>query len=208
MKSSNTLKNIFAGIYLVCLLTFIPVGLSAQETGTFTDPRDGRVYHWLKEGKQTWMAENLKFVDNAGSWAYNNDDSVHVPKYGRLYDWKSAVKACPKGWHLPSEKEWNTLIAFLGSDVAGLAMQAMDTIGNTTHPKGKTVDKQGFSSLLSGIRYPDGRFLNVTFWGGCWSSTSVNDSTAVNLLFVRKSGSIGVSTNDKKAGFSVRCVKK
>ncbi len=207
MKSFRIFSKLLSAFVLINLFALLPKSLSAQQTGTFSDPRDGRVYHWLREGKQTWMAENLKFVDTAGSWAYNNDDSVHVVKYGRLYNWKSAVKACPKGWHLPSEKEWNTLIAFLGTDVAGHTMQAMDTIGNS-HPKGKIVDKQGFSSLLSGIRYPDGRFLNVTFWGGCWSSTQVNDSTAVNLLFVRKSGSIGVSTNDKKAGFSVRCVKK
>ena len=202
--------NIFGfrqGIFLIMMIAFIPAWLSAQESGTFTDPRDGRLYHWVKEGSQTWMTENLQFIDTDGSWAYNNDDSVHVLKYGRLYNWKSAVKACPKGWHLPSEKEWNKLIGFLGNETAGLKMQALDTIG-----KGKqnvqAKGAQGLSSLLSGIRHPDGSCLNVTYWGGCWSSTSVNDTTATNVLFARKTGIIGFSTNDKKSGFAVRCVKK
>ena len=121
--------NIFGfrqGIFLIIMIAFIPSWLSAQESGTFTDPRDGRVYHWVKEGSQTWMTENLQFIDTSGSWAYNNDDTVHVLKYGRLYNWKSAVKACPKGWHLPSEKEWNKLIGFLGNETAGLKMQALE----------------------------------------------------------------------------------
>ncbi|MEI6435105.1 MAG: FISUMP domain-containing protein [Bacteroidota bacterium] len=207
MKSQLNISAFIHGICMILALIFIPAWLTAQESGTFTDARDGRVYHWTKEGSQTLMTENLQFIDTAGSWAYNNDDSVHVLKYGRLYNWKSAVKSCPKGWRLPSEKEWNKLIMFLGEEVAGLKMQAMDTIGKT-NPKGQPIDPQAYSSLLSGIRHPNGTCLNVTYWGGCWSATAVNDTTATNVLFVRKGGTIGISANDKRAGFAVRCVKK
>jgi len=40
------------------------------------------------------MAENLNY-DTTGSKC--NDCAT----YGRLYDWETAMKACPSGWHIP-----------------------------------------------------------------------------------------------------------
>ena len=194
-------------ILIFCTLLMLDIPAFTQNTGVFTDQRDGRTYKWIIEGKQTWMAENLKFKSAEGSWAYNSNDSTHVLKYGRLYDWKSATKACPSGWKLPAVKDWNKIIEFLGAEQAGLIMQALDTVRNDVQD-GKTIQIQGSSSLLTGNRYPDGRFLNVGYWGGCWSATSVNDSTAVNFLFSRRTGPVGQSTNDKRSGYAVRCIKK
>ncbi len=51
------------------------------------------------------MAENLN--NNAqGSRCYE-DDVANCAKDGRLYDWESAMTACPCGWHLPSAAEWD-----------------------------------------------------------------------------------------------------
>lgn len=207
MKRSSAFFTFTVFIFMWVFVLLSCAEIFAQTTGTFTDTRDNRVYNWVKQGKQTWMAENLKIADTVGSWAYNGDDSVHVSIYGRLYDWKSALKACPKGWHLPSEKDWSRLIESLGPEVAGVTVQSFDTVGKTIEEK-EMSNIMPISSLLSGVRYPDGRCLYVTYWGGCWSSTAVNDSMAVNYLFARKTGTIGASTNDKRTGFSVRCIKK
>jgi uncharacterized protein (TIGR02145 family) len=89
---------------------------------TFTDPRDGQTYNIVQIGNQTWFAENLNYA-TGNSWCYDNNDS-NCNIYGRLYDWQTALTACPSGWHLPSDAEWTVLTDYLGGDtVAGLKMK-------------------------------------------------------------------------------------
>jgi hypothetical protein len=61
----------------------------------------------IKIGEQIWMAKNLN-VAAEGSMCYENKDS-YCATYGRLYNWETAKKVCPKGWHLPTKDEWNKL---------------------------------------------------------------------------------------------------
>jgi len=207
MKTLPLLHDFRNSMVLVICLTVLPLLSRAQVSGTFTDRRDGHVYHWVKVGTQSWMAENLRFNLPAGSWAYNND-SAHEANFGRLYTWKAAQAACPKGWHLPSDKEWEALIQSLGgSGEAGVKMQSMDTVGKRKVPAGGTTANP-VSTLLSGIRHPDGSCIGINYWGGCWSSGKINDTVAINVLFARGTKDMGMSSNDKNSGFSVRCVKK
>ena len=206
MKRSNLLRVSWNVMVLFAGLTFLPLLLNAQDKGTFKDLRDGRDYNWVKIGPQVWMAENLKFKVSAASWAYNNDSANEV-KFGLLYTWKAAQAACPKGWHLPSDKEWGLLVQTLGgSSQAGLKMQSMDTVGKG-HGTAGAPAPGALSSLLGGVRHPDGSCIGLNFWGGCWSSGKINDTVGSNVLFAKGSREIAVSSNDKAAGFTVRCVK-
>jgi uncharacterized protein (TIGR02145 family) len=83
---------------------------SNGKSGILTDARDGKRYKTVKmpDGK-TWMAENLNYRTDRGSCCYN-DSNYYCDKYGRLYNWKAAKTACPKGWHLPSREEWDELM--------------------------------------------------------------------------------------------------
>jgi uncharacterized protein (TIGR02145 family) len=187
-------------------LAVLPVLLYSQTSGTFTDARDNHTYNWAKYGSQVWMAENLKFGIPVTSWAYDSDSMTEV-NYGRLYSWKAAQTACPKGWHLPSDKEWNTLIQFLGgSSVAGEKLQTSDTAGKKTTLK-VVGNSRPTTTLLSGVRHSDGSTIGITLWGGCWSAGKVNDSTGSNVLFARGAKELAVSSNDMKTGFSVRCIR-
>lgn len=193
-------------LLLIAGLFLLPVCLMAQKQGTFKDPRDGQDYFWLKIGSQVWMAGNLRYEVPAGSWAFNND-SVNEEKFGRLYSWKAAQANCPKGWHLPSEKEWNVLVLSLGgASTAGERMQLLDTVG-MNYNGDNLPPSNAISTLLSGVRHPDGSCIGLNVWGGLWSSGSVNDSTGTNVLFANKSKEISFSTNDKNSGFSVRCIR-
>ncbi len=55
-------------------------------------------------------------------WAYYQFDSSNGEKYGILYNWFAITDArgiVPKGWHIPSDNEWNTIVEGLGEKEAG-----------------------------------------------------------------------------------------
>lgn len=58
-------------------------------------------------GNQVWMAENLD-RDIEGSVCYDHNPE-NCEEFGRLYDFKTAIKACPAGWHLPDSSEMEDL---------------------------------------------------------------------------------------------------
>jgi uncharacterized protein (TIGR02145 family) len=212
MKNLHFAKFAWVTMLMVVSLYFIPVLLMAQAkpatpaSSTYTDSRDSQVYNWVKVGNQVWMTDNLRFNVPAGSWAYNND-SVNLPTFGRLYTWKSAQTACPKGWHLASDKEWNVLIQSLGgSNEAGMKIQTMDTIGKFAET-GKPAAISGSSKLLTGVRHPDGSCIGINLWGGCWIAGKVKDTVGSNILFAHGTKDVTISTNDKNAGFAVRCIR-
>ena len=110
------MKKVIALLALFCM--------AACAQNTFTDPRDSKKYKTAKIGKQTWMAQNLDYHGEDGylGLCYGDEPKKKIrkpencEKYGRLYDWNEAKKACPKGWHLSSDKEWTELMDFLASN--------------------------------------------------------------------------------------------
>lgn len=87
-------------------------GWPLEQTGTLLDTRDGEEYNWIRIGEQVWMAENLNY-DTAGAYCYGDNPS-NCSIYGRLYKYWAAEDACPTGWHIPSDKEWQKLEQHLG----------------------------------------------------------------------------------------------
>jgi len=171
--------------------------------GSFTDSRHGKSYKTLKFDNQTWMAENLDYNAN-GSKCFNNSES-NCQKYGRLYNWKIALSACPQGWHLPSNKEWQILVDFTGGDAtAGNILKA--TSGWKDDSNG--VDAVGFTALPGGAGNPDGSFLKVGDVGVWWSSSEDSSNYAYGWdIYYRNEGAHYWRNYDKDCLFSVRCVK-
>lgn len=182
-----------------------------NEKGKFFDNRDGKVYQTVKIGNQLWMAENLNYYTSDGSWcAYNNDK--YCKKYGRLYDWPNAVKLCPKGWHLPSKQEFETLIESVGGAYSAEALQS--TKGwDKEHSEDS--NSSGFNALPEGNYYSTGsfHFPGMGSDASFWTSTTPNrinvyyfeisehpSSTKMHVDYVG-------SKTAKYEGRSVRCIK-
>ncbi len=141
---------------------------SGIETGSFTDPRDGQTYNTVKIGNQWWMAENLNYDADTGSWCYN-DNSSNCTTYGRLYDWATALTVAPAGWHLPTDAEWTVLTDYLGGlSVAGGKMKETGTT-HWSSPNTGATNESGFTALPGGSRYyPDGAFHHLGYDAIFW----------------------------------------
>jgi len=149
-------------------------------------------------GAQVWMAENLN-CDVSGSKCYDNDEA-NCAKYGRLYDWATAMNLpdscdsftcaslintkhqgiCPSGWHIPSNADLDKLLRYLtdyASDTtywygfpAGRHLKA--TIGWDNDGNGQ--DTYGFAALPGGYGgWNSGiYFANVGKEGYWWSASA------------------------------------
>lgn len=101
--------------YIIAFFLIFTYHASAQEAKTFSDPRDGNIYNTVEIGSQIWMAENLNYETDHGSWCFD-DDKRYCELYGRLYNWEAAMNACPPGWKLPSDEDWLKLIRYVDAD--------------------------------------------------------------------------------------------
>lgn len=107
------MKKVMISLVLVKLIIFVNISTYAQKTGMFTDKRDNHVYKTIKIGNQVWMAENFAYKAINGCCSYNNNET-NVSVYGYLYDWETAKKVCPKGWRLPTKKDFENLLESFG----------------------------------------------------------------------------------------------
>ena len=187
---------------------------ASDETSSFKDPRDGKKYKFVKTGNQTWMAQNLDYHGEDGNLgSCYGKKPKNCKKYGRLYDWDEAMKACPSGWHLPSGNEWQTLVDFAGgNEIAGKKLKAksewndecklVETCGT---------DEYGFSALPGGYGYSDDSFDYVGHGGNWWSADEGKDEYYMDIAYIRGMGSIGGNaewfSKSKSYLFSIRCVQ-
>ena len=147
-------------------------------------------------GDQLWLAENVA-VPYAGSWCYNNDPMM-CKKYGRLYTYELANIACSRigeGWRLPSNADWETLVATLGS--SKLAALKLKTSGDS-----------GFNALYAGMKVENvDEFKAEGSETGYWTSSPMNPKQ----VFIREIKSFSPLVLESYApierGLSCRCVK-
>lgn len=172
--------------------------------GSMTDSRDGLVYRTVEIGEQTWMAENLNYeTDNA--YCYE-DNAGNCTKYGRLYMWDAAAFACPNGWHLPTNSEFETLFNTVGGrSVAGRVLKSQ--VG--WNSDGNGTDIFGFSAIPAGYRNGYGKSQyggrTADFWGATENEDNSEHAYFVNISYSADNVTLGI--HKKNLGCSVRCVK-
>ena len=218
-------------LYSCTKINYVPP-INPINNWTVTDT-DGNVYHTVTIGTQTWMVENLKTtkfcdgtpipnVTKATNWAglttgiycdYNNTPS-NSDTYGRLYNWyavANSVSICPRGWHIPTLAEWQTLGACLhGSGYAGGEMKEAGNAHWLSPNEGAT-NQSGFTALPAGTRGPDGSFGGPGYVPGSfaawWTATVYDPNDAWDATMDNTDTELYNYYGSKAGGLSVRCVK-
>lgn len=204
-------------------------------TGTLLDERDGQLYRTVKIGTQTWMAENLNYRIDSSWWYQGKAENGAL--YGRLYTWAGAMNIdhvydsteysqatgrirgiCPAGWHIPSTAEWDTLINFVGSDSAQIALHCascrwtVDTasFSGLPFPIPTAItghDSFGFRMLPAGFKVLKG-YIYLEKFTGFWNSEETGSETTRSTLSDASEGTFSLSSeNSKNIGLSLRCLQ-
>jgi uncharacterized protein (TIGR02145 family) len=200
-----------------------PINKPIAKLGDTVTDIDENVYNTVTIGTQTWMVENLKttrlndgtaipLVTDDDIWkngktpmmCYYDNNCSNKAIYGALYDWHAVNtrKLCPKGWHVPTDAEWETLIEFLGGDkVAGSKLKS--TSGWIRSRYG--TNEVNFSALPGGRR-------NVTNFTrkysiGIWWATSAKVNNEACSFFVSEFGQLFRDGHYFGSGLSVRCLR-
>ena len=178
-----------------------------DKTKQFCDTRDNHVYkfiHFYNEQSKKpyypvyWIAEDVTYYSNNVGYRLN------------WFTWETAQSACPKGWHLPTKKEFELLIYKAGgSDIAGKNLKSIEGWSTAS----EALDRYGFSATPSGYDFEgsdlgDGLGSMLGLW---WSSTDEGDSVYV-LEMHNNSDAATVKLWPKKSSmetdmnYSVRCI--
>ena len=215
-KSSASLRFYDCNQYNCVTTEFLNPDISY---GELLDKRDNQVYRTLVISNHVWTAQNMNYeiVNEEGksknNWCYN-DDPEYCKKFGRLYNWEAAQKACPEGWHLPTADEWLELIEDHTCEItqerdfpkqyhcAGTSLKTVDGwedgLTNT--------NEYGFSVMAAGFKVPKG-FGGEGVMGEFWTSTDETETYAAFVEFGRVQDYAEIALIDKSNGLSVRCVK-
>ncbi|MCX6302059.1 MAG: fibrobacter succinogenes major paralogous domain-containing protein [Bacteroidia bacterium] len=189
---------------------------------------DGNWYIASIAGTQIWLLQNLKVthlndgtpIDNVTDqaiwmslstpgYAWYNNDAVTYADYGLLYNWATVNTGslCPAGYHVPSEAELSTVIAWLGGPlVAGGSFKETGTTHWLDPNTGAENTDFGFAGLPGGLRDYMGFFSGIGENCNMWTSTRVaSDPTYTSVYY--NSAEIFVQTMMQGAGMSIRCLK-
>lgn len=171
----------------------------AQEK--FTDSRDGNVYGTISVNGVTWMKENLRFMAIPGAFCFDNDKN-NLAIYGALYEWQTATKVCPAGWHLPTGEEYSIMAGYF---------EQKDSWGHGPS------DPSKFNIQLGGQQDFEGVFSEVDESGYYWTSTEYDEGHAEYFSYLmlidmkvidisRKADIDDIHGSEKINKYSVRCV--
>jgi uncharacterized protein (TIGR02145 family) len=199
MQSKFLISLLLAGTYWVCTP-------AACQTLSAISDSDGNTYivKVMPDGNQ-WMTQDLNIrVDS--SWCFADDPS-NCKVYGRLYTYISAAEACEMmgdGWHLPSQKDWETL-----SDHYGGASNKSKDWGKAAYKALQTGGESGFNATLGGNREPGRvKYARLNGHGFYWTTTEIDAQTAWNYNFGAGGKALHCQNGmGKGEGASVRCIK-
>jgi len=215
-----------------------PVKDTVVQADQVQDP-DGNPYTTITIGKLRWMRENLRTTryndgtpiagnlsntawetTREGAYAVYENNNQYDATYGKLYNGYAVAtgKLCPKGWRVPTDKDWQEL-----ESLTGMGADLLANIGGRGNiagalkepglwdPSGEpSSNSSGFSIRPAGIRAPNGEFMVLKQYGDFWTSTVYENPYSLylwNRHFYYNSLEIGRNYLSASNGYSCRCVQ-
>ncbi len=228
----------YSSAFATRYITVVKPGLegSLQKTGIKREDRkitvDGIDYYYVRHNGLDWMRNNL--ANPAYGTPYGNSEAVSEI-LGRFYSYDDAVKACPEGWRLPTDKEWTELAASING---GSVVEAYETIpdiaaefmanaefnykemweywpevGDITNKSKLAMIPGGFSNLGTQVdgKYPTASFTGIYEYATFWTSDRVEDEDdmAYYRYLICDQPEMYASKGDIHSfGANVRCVRE
>ena len=181
-------------------------GQPAPADLTFVDSRDGKSYPVVAIAGMTWMGRNLEYAAEGSSCP--RGEPAACASEGRLYPWNVAMKACPAGWHLSTEDEWQRLERWLGMAAADIGRERArgTNLRSRLEPGGDT----GLDVPLAGWRRPDGTFRagnGNDRAAAIWTATLAGEGEAWHRDLSSARSGVWRSPVELNYSLSVRCVR-
>ena len=231
--------------YPVILLAILLIGMTnckkeeqdpfeTDDSGMFTDARDGNEYKWVRIGDQIWMAENMKYfpsitplhyfsktdlcyyvLNYMGSDINEAKQTSEYLDYGVLYNFISAQNCCPEGWRLATDLDWEKLAEFISIDNGGYNKDDgnWEMVGGhlkSTYGwpgEGNGTDDYGFCALCAGEILDSSEFLYLKTACYFWTYTAAGGDQAYFRFMGLGNSMLIHNTKLKSYGFSARCIK-
>ena len=177
---------------------------AAAPATTLVDRRDGTVYPILKVGTQRWITQNMRFA-TPQSRCYDDRGDL-CARLGRLYTWGEALDACPAGWRLASDVDWQELEMSAG--MSAIDVFRADARGDGVGDRLKKSGDVGFNAELGGWFDPNtALFRRADTSSAIWTSTGADAVWAWHRDVGNLRSSIWRSTVPKNFLLSARCVE-
>ncbi len=225
-------NNLILGTFLVITAIFFSgCGASSSSDSTSTEKVEGSTESTesgavVTIGNQVWTSKNLDVSTyrngdvipqvqdeyewrdlHTGAWCYYNNDASNGTKYGKLYNWYAVNDKrglAPKGFHIPSNAEWNILFHYLGGRSA--AEEKMKSSFGWDPQLIIGTNSSGFAGFPGGGRRNDGTFTSVGSVGIWWNATENGSGNAwYQSMRCIDNGVISHYGNKQNAA-SVRCL--
>ncbi len=187
-------------------IAFATVGVanSAQRSATNQNASGAISSKRMADGKE-WTTTNLN-ANASPSYCYG-DAEANCRRYGRLYTWASAQRACEtlgSGWRLPTDNEWRQMAKRYG----GVSDESADK-GQAAFKALSRGGTSGFNAVLGGNRF-NGQYARLEEHGLYWTASDNDTSSAPMYNFGlggkalhRQPGGEG----NKQMAVSVRCIR-
>ena len=203
--------------------------------------KSGEAYKEVKIGRQIWMAKNLDVAvfangeaipeantaaawkkaseEKTPAWCYYAHDPANSEQYGKLYNWyavNDGRSLAPKGWHIPTEAEFDLLKMRRGpADAKRLksvyGWTESEELDEDDEPTGKVYgdgdNSSGFDGRPGGVCLESLGFSDLRKSGNWWSSSRKSDTSAFYLVLKNYNDIAIVPFKEQATGMSVRCVK-